>query len=991
MTREVIQTSFASGEWAPKLRARVDIQKFRSGAALLRNFFVDYAAGGASTRQGTRFINQCAALGSRLIPFQPSSSLSYVLEFGQNYIRFYSNGAVILSGGVPYQIASQYNASDLFPNQATGNPGLKFVQNVTSMIITHPAYPAMVLTIVSATDWTLTPVTYGPTIATPTGVAITTNLSTEADGWNYAYLVTAVDVNGQESTPSTPALLTGYEYIGSSSSIGTNSITWTATPGAQSYNVYKASPAFDTAIPSGSAYGFIGNVTGTAFLDTYPGIGPDFSQTPPIAQDPFLGAGVQSYAITAPGTYTTVPTVTVSAPSAGQQATVAATLGVTANTLDHSGAGYDIQVFLSNNPTGGLITLPNGVILTITSATNVGSSDLGFFWAINSCTIYNPGSIASGSTPSNPISPLSCNVPTFVSFAGGFGFTLTWGVTQILSISPGAGYTAPPTVSFSSGAAAATATLATASGGNPGVCGFFQERLVLASQSKAVQSYNLSQPGSFFNFNISNPSEDSDAITGTIISEQLNDIRNLLSVPTGMIALTGKGAWLINGGGGVSTSNPITPADQSATPQAFNGANDLQPQRIGLDFVYCTNKGAYFRDMAYNIYANTYTGEDMSVLSNHLFFSYNFVDISWSEEPFKLMYVVRNDGTLLTLSFVKEQELVGWSHHDTNGQFKSVCSVIETINGNVVDATYVIVNRPLDAENNNYVEYVERFADRYFVHGYYDSWSVDCGLQSAPAINSTDPLVVNGDISKFGNSIAVGDFVNGQFTPEMVGWYITTADGGVYEATAYTNQFVLSAVVLRPPNSYNTYINHSYPVSSWQMWAPVTTVSGLTQLQGLTVTGVANGAVVPPQVVSDAGTITLTTPAHIITLGLAFTPQLMTLPLDLGEPTVQGKRKKLSGLTLRVADTLGLEVGATFNTLVTVKDFQLGAIPSNSTGPGQQVIDLVNTSYDVSQLNDGRTILDAVWQERGQFCIQQSLPYPASILGVIPEVTLGDK
>ena len=209
MSTPVIQTSFNSGEWAPALNARVDLTKYHSGAALLRNFFVDYAGGGASTRQGTKFINQCKSPGARLIPFQPSSTLSYVLEFGQNYIRFYSNGAPVLeaattisgatnanpgvvtdtahgyangdwvyinqvggmtqlngnyyivagkttntyeltdlngnlidtttfgaytSGGQAqrvYTITTPYNASDLFPNQATGNPGIKWAQELS--------------------------------------------------------------------------------------------------------------------------------------------------------------------------------------------------------------------------------------------------------------------------------------------------------------------------------------------------------------------------------------------------------------------------------------------------------------------------------------------------------------------------------------------------------------------------------------------------------------------------------------------------------------------------------------------------------------------------------------------------------------------------------------------------------------------------------------------------------------------------------------------
>src|SRR6516164_3245868 len=95
MAQPVIQHSFHAGEWAPALNARVDLAKYHAGAALLKNFFVDYR-GGVSTRPGTRYVLTCKSLGSRLIPFIASSSVQYVLEFGQNYIRFYNNGAPIL-------------------------------------------------------------------------------------------------------------------------------------------------------------------------------------------------------------------------------------------------------------------------------------------------------------------------------------------------------------------------------------------------------------------------------------------------------------------------------------------------------------------------------------------------------------------------------------------------------------------------------------------------------------------------------------------------------------------------------------------------------------------------------------------------------------------------------------------------------------------------------------------------------------------------------
>src|SRR5258707_8547894 len=95
MGQPVIQASFNAGEWAPSLYARVDLAKYHSGAALLRNFFVDYR-GGATTCPGTKYILQGRSNGIRLIPFQAAFNVSYLLEFGAGYVRFYNNGSPIL-------------------------------------------------------------------------------------------------------------------------------------------------------------------------------------------------------------------------------------------------------------------------------------------------------------------------------------------------------------------------------------------------------------------------------------------------------------------------------------------------------------------------------------------------------------------------------------------------------------------------------------------------------------------------------------------------------------------------------------------------------------------------------------------------------------------------------------------------------------------------------------------------------------------------------
>src|SRR6266478_7213105 len=116
MSDNVIQTSFNSGEWSPSLYAQVNLKQYHSGAALLRNFFVD-TRGGATTRPGTEYIATCKSNDIvRPIPFQASFTVSYLLEFGQGYVRFFNNGTPIREGGKVITAITQANPGVITSN-----------------------------------------------------------------------------------------------------------------------------------------------------------------------------------------------------------------------------------------------------------------------------------------------------------------------------------------------------------------------------------------------------------------------------------------------------------------------------------------------------------------------------------------------------------------------------------------------------------------------------------------------------------------------------------------------------------------------------------------------------------------------------------------------------------------------------------------------------------------------------------------------------------
>jgi hypothetical protein len=232
------------------------------------------------------------------------------------------------------------------------------------------------------------------------------------------------------------------------------------------------------------------------------------------------------------------------------------------------------------------------------------------------------------------------------------------------------------------------------SGNNPATVGYFQQRLVFAGSNSFPETLWASQPGAFKNFDTTNPSADDNAITATLISNQVNNIKHMVAMPGGLVVLTGGGAWQVSGGG---SDAPITPRTVTATPQAYNGCSDVPPIVINYDIIYNQARGSVVRDLSYSFYTNIYTGADISVMSNHLLIGRSIAGWAYAEDPFKVIWSVTSDGELLSLTYLKEQEVIGWAHHDTYGLFTSVAQIPE---GNT-SAVYVVVKRTVLGQTFN--------------------------------------------------------------------------------------------------------------------------------------------------------------------------------------------------------------------------------------------------------------------------------------------------
>ncbi len=130
------------------MHGRVDLQKYGASCKTLKNF-ICFPHGGIVKRSGTRFVAECkdSANTKRLIPFVFSTTQAYILEFGNDYIRFYRNEGQILDSGSAYEISSPWGEEYL--------DGLSFTQSADILYVTHPEFKPRKVTRTGHTTWTV--------------------------------------------------------------------------------------------------------------------------------------------------------------------------------------------------------------------------------------------------------------------------------------------------------------------------------------------------------------------------------------------------------------------------------------------------------------------------------------------------------------------------------------------------------------------------------------------------------------------------------------------------------------------------------------------------------------------------------------------------------------------------------------------------------------------------------------------------------------------
>jgi hypothetical protein len=979
--------SFIAGEIDPALHARTDLNFYPSALRTCRNFIVR-PGGGVVNRPGTKLVREVkdSADATRLIPFIYSEDDSYVLEFGDLYMRVHKNGATVMENqetGSTHDGASDaatlsdsgaaftpdeyiggivYNLLDGSQGVITDNDGttvtavlqggkenrwdsgdtyeidmpyeivtpyltadvgrLKFAQLWDEITLVHPDYYPRVVTRVADDDWSIALLSVVRTVQKPTDVRtdVTHDYPTE------------------ESTPDVYRAKTWSWVVCSVASDGEVSLPSTVYtdaaavlyPDKETYKIDWDAPTSGPApqkylIYRGrhGRYGYVGSSTTTSFEDE--GYVPDYTDSPPEETDPF------DYTVP-------IGDVTETVSFSGDTATKVTDPEAYNDYYTYkwkviNGSGEDITVKLESRDSG-----------------------LGAWTDHGNHVCDTEGTVWYGVSQFIDEHDVDNGAEFRISIVSQTG-------TPTLERQEVIWYTANPTPSSDNFPACVT---------------FFEQRQVFGNFSYDPAQLVASKTGEYKNFDRSIPSLADDALDFRLASVRLNEIRAVAPLDK-LLIFTAAAEWAMQGVSG----GALAPNSVDAKPRSFHGSSWLDPLIVGTSALFVPDRAATVREFiqGQSITEAAFATRDLGVMAKHLFEGHEIVDWDYAEDPYGVVWAVRDDGRLVAMTYVKEHGVFGWHRHDTGNKalaadvdprdsFESICVVPE----GGEHAIYVVVKRYI---NSSYVRFVERFATRQ-VGDIEDAIFMDCTVTYDGLDDSGENVTINeylGGGYDAGAEVEV-DVSGAQWEPTMVGKQVVVYKGSdtarVNIATYVDTGQLRGTVVTAIPAALQGIAGTSFARGL------NTFNAGLEHLEGEDVAVLVDGNTHDECTVT-AGAITLDTDIYgvDVQVGIPYYSDLETLQIHIaGSPgTFRDKSKIINKVSVEVEESRSLYAGQELASLTAweQRDTDLGY--QTAINPMSKLIEVV---------------VEGTWRRTGGCVVRMIDPLPLQILSVIPKVDVGD-
>lgn len=240
--------------------------------------------------------------------------------------------------------------------------------------------------------------------------------------------------------------------------------------------------------------------------------------------------------------------------------------------------------------------------------------------------------------------------------------------------------------------------------GFPRTISFFEERMVFGGTKYRPQTVWASKTGDWDNFLLGEKADD--GLEFSMASDTVNTICWMCQHEALVIG-TVDSEWTL----AASDSNSaLTPTNFKVRRQSVYGSAGIPARMVGDTLLFVQQGKRKVREFVYSYEKNGYVAPDMTILSDHVSES-GIKETALQQLPDSILWCVRNDGTVAALTYERDQEVVGWHRHTTQGKFVSVC----VIPSPEVNQVWFIVER----NNRKFIEVMAPRAENDFF--------VDCG------------------------------------------------------------------------------------------------------------------------------------------------------------------------------------------------------------------------------------------------------------------------
>uniref|UniRef100_A0A6M3KBH5 Putative tail protein n=2 Tax=viral metagenome TaxID=1070528 RepID=A0A6M3KBH5_9ZZZZ len=714
LTQKVTLNSFNAGELSPLMNSRVDFPQYKSGAKTLQNMLVR-TQGPITRRPGTKYIASVKDANdpTRLISFEYSTEDAYIIEIGDDYARFFTDGAPVNEpngSGKPYEIVTPWDANDVFE--------LQYVQDAGTMRIVHPDYEPYKLTRPDDTNdanWTCTAVssTTGPFLDENNDTTWTlTPSATTGDG------IDIVSTDPLFDDGHVGALFRISHWLESDSAIhgyfrSEGDVQCSVTNKCQRWRYYDVTTGgiWRGTIYVQKSYTEITRwATKTAYvIGDYVTADPDSRSTYRCLEAHTSGTFATDLAankwVEDTSTWVTVYSqyvqyggnIQVSAQETEADCWLRIYIDNLALEYSNDDLGWcyytiALREFL-NNGVVEIATVPDPCNVTADVVYDLGGTDATYYWAEGAWSTYR-----------------------------GFPRTVEHHEQRVLY---GGSKSYPQTVWSS----------------------------IIAEKDEDYDDFTQSTESNWSG-NLGGP----DNIAWVYTLPGMNPIQWIKSGEFLFVGTT-KGVGKLG-----QPNKPITPNYPPIyRVQNHNGCAYIQPANANDAILYVERGGQKVRELSYTFTTEKYTAPDMTILAEHITGN-GILEIAFQERPDPVLWCIREDGVLLSFTYQRGNGVAAWSRHTTgaSGEFESAAC----ISGATEDEIWAVVGRIVDSTSVGYIEQFQPLnwhlvsspADQN------DCYFVDCGTNDINDLGHLEGETV----ALFANGRPINTFVvsDGSIDPE---------------------------------------------------------------------------------------------------------------------------------------------------------------------------------------------------------------------------------